>query len=250
LALSAEPYKDDKIAKLNVKKLTGGIIYTIEEKELEQRKVLAQNKVLLIINEYTNNGDNTYRDTYDEVIINNKNRNRLVAGVLELCKLLDIKILALFASKKHGYIIEKKTGVKFLSGDSSGEERETVKEYFLKGKGKQLLASWIWKKGITLPEVQVLLNVDGGKEKSLVIQIRGRVLGMAEGKSRALFVDFIDIYGDYFSEHALERIKVYEEKVGKDNIDVLESGSLDFYEMLESYMMDWFNIKSNDKGRV
>ena len=102
------------------------------------------------------------------------------------------------------------------------------------------MASYIYKKGITLPEAQIVLNASGGEERSLMIQIRGLVLGTTKLKNKALAIDFIDDFEKYFKQHSLSRMRIYEEQIGLKNIDVLDIQDEEFFSDLEHYLKDWF----------
>ncbi|HPI18728.1 MAG TPA: DEAD/DEAH box helicase family protein [Candidatus Kapabacteria bacterium] len=238
LGLSATPYKKDKIQNLNIKKLFGGEVYEISEKSLVEEKVLALNKILLIEIENSENSGK-YSEIIEKLIIKNKERNQIILDIIEICKDLSLKLLIMFNSKKHGRFIANLSGEQFISGDDTGNIREETKRKFLNNKGMVLLVSHIWKKGITLPEVQVLLNASGGKEQSLVVQIRGRVLGVSENKNRAMFIDFIDSGNNYLSEHSLQRIKAYEGKLDEKNIEVLNSNDSNFYNDLRTLIKEF-----------
>lgn len=149
----------------------------------------------------------------------------------------------LFNSVEHGEIFANKTRHSFISGKTKSIERETKKNRFLKRKqGGVLLASDIFKKGVTLPEAQVMISGDNVKEQSLVLQKRGRVIGSAENKSEALTIDVIDNV-KFYDKQAIERIKAYEKVLSKENIDVLtfkdkESFVIELYDKLQK----WFNL--------
>lgn len=245
LSLSGTPKKSSLIATMNVEDLTGGIVYEIEESELVDRKVLADNRILLLlINHPTLFGNQTYQTLQKKLIIKNYTRNEILKNMLIICDALFLKTLVIFSSKEHGRKMSNLTGYNFIHGDTKESERESEKLKFLKEKGGVLFASHIWKKGITLPEVDVLLNASGGKEESMILQIRGRVLGATAKKKRALYIDFVDNCDEYFNEHSLERIRAYESKIGMDKIDVLDTESSDFYNDAEDYLIEWFNIDS------
>jgi superfamily II DNA or RNA helicase len=245
LCISATPYKLDKIQQVNVDSLTGGVIYDIAEAELVKRKVLADNRILLLLfkhdlsslkNDFSFAGINTH------LIIENARRNLIIAYLLTACNDLGLKTIAMFNSKVHGRKISDVTGFTFISGDSSDVLRTSIKEEFLSKSGGVLLVSDIWKKGITLPAVDILLNVDGGKEPSLVIQRRGRILGVTEDKTKALYIDFIDDCEHYLGEHSLMRIEAYEEKLSQNKIDVLDTKRMDFHRELKEYLIEFFEL--------
>lgn len=246
LGISATPFKkNSRIERLNVESLTGGLLYEIGELELVDREVLAESKVLLFLMEHSVKIGHTwsdYSELHKKIIIENERRDDVMINVVEICHKLDLKTMVLFSSVIHGKTIENATGYPFVYGDFSDSERDEAKRKFLKGKGGILLVSDIWKKGITLPEVEIMFNADGGKEQTMIIQRRGRALGVTEDKTKALSMDFVDFYPKYFNEHSLERIEAYEGQIGKGNIDVLDVTDDDFLEDLEDYLISWFEL--------
>ena len=102
-----------------------------------------------------------------------------------------------------------------------------------------LLASNIFKKGITLPEAQIIFLADGGQESSTIMQKRGRVLGTTKNKNRALLIDVIDIGTKYLSEHALNRLELYDSEFGRNKIEIYDKTEL---LELEESLKEWFNV--------
>lgn len=242
--LSATPEKmGDEMSRRNIDSFSGGIVYEIEESELVKRKVLAENKVLLVENIENGYMGIKFKEQFDNYIVNNKVRNRKVLDIIEVVEKLDLKTLLIFQSVVHGNLISSSSGYRFLYGENDDKEREDHKNDFLSKKGGVLLVSDIWKKGITLPSVEILVNVDGGKEQSLVLQRRGRVLGVTDKKKKSLIIDFFDEFEPYFSNHTMERIEAYKTKMSEDNIDLIEYHNSElFKDYLERYLIDWFEL--------
>lgn len=249
LSISATPHKDDnKIQEYLLTAIAGDIVYDISEKKLVKRGVLAKNRKALLHFEHEDKNWHSvlsYHEIREKYIYLNKTRNKYLIIVLKVCEELGLKTLAMFNSVEHLDFISKKTGYKKLSGVDLDKKRAKIKSKFLDSKGGVLLVSDIWKKGITLPSVEVFFNVDGGKESSLIIQRRGRVLGVTKEKKKALSFDFIDVSCFYLSEHSLNRIRAYEEKIGKKKIDVFkpqDSKTKVFKEDIKDYLINWFEL--------
>lgn len=245
LGLSATPYKLNKIANMNIDSVTGGIIYNISERDLTERKVLADSKILLLLFEHDSSilsNEHTYSQVKLQFIIKNPKRNSLIAHILSLCDYLGLKTISMFQSIEHGKHISDITGYRFISSDADSEERIKAKEDLLSKSGGILLVSDIWKKGITLPGVEVLINVSGGKEASLFLQRRGRILGVTSTKKKALYIDFIDDCSYYLGEHGLLRIEAYEKQAGKKNIDVLDVSSIEIHKDIRDYLIEFFEL--------
>jgi superfamily II DNA or RNA helicase len=247
LCMSATPEKSAGIIdNVKIKSLGGPIIYKVSPQLLKDRGVLAQEKIVLIIIDHRKNRnvifdeDDTY-DTYEErLIVNNERRNNIITNILQILRTLNIKTLVLFQYIKHGRSIQSITGDELLTGETEIKLRMSIMKQWLKRKAGTLLATNIFNKGITLPEVEIMLNAGGGKEQSLIIQKKGRTLGTTNKKKKAITVDLIDI-SDYFSEHSLSRIQVYEDEIGLENLMIFDSSDPSFYEDLREFFDNWKN---------
>lgn len=243
LGLSGTPEKStDFISNLRMKGIMGDVVYKIHEKDLEDRNVLAKSRVLLCTFEtYTGLFDVEYQQFIKRFVYNNKERNDFIATMVMICIELGLKVLVMTRSTEHGEILAQ-YGFEYISGKDDAYERKRVKKLITEEPGGVgVIVTEIWKKGITLPQAQVLINITVGKEHSNVLQKRGRILGAVEGKSKALAIDVIDFCDLYLSDHAYERINAYEYQTGLNNIDVLHNNPEDtFPQRFYDYVNDWF----------
>lgn len=250
LLLSATPYKSEaEMQNLKLKEWSGDIVYTITEQELRERKVLSEYKVFLFVVDHNRIDykieDDDYRSLRDKLIFNSDVRNSTLINVIRILHKLELKTLVLFQSVEHGEVISRRVGYPFISGKTPQQERETRKRKFLKNRhGGTLLASDIFKKGITLPECEVIIIVDEGLEVSSVIQKKGRTLGVTAAKDKSLVIDFIDIYDVYFSEHSESRLETYVSEIGEKNVGMLDVTKDDYLYTFEKWTRKWFNIKT------
>ena len=245
LCLSATPYRAGTLVQnLKLKEWSGDVIYTITEKRLRERKVLSDYRVFMLLIDHNDIEYDIEEEDYSgyrkELIFKSKMRNRVLFQVIGVLKELNLKTLVLFQSVEHGRAVEKITGIPFISGENTSEERERAKDEFLKKEGGFLLASNIFKKGVTLPQVEVLINVDGGLEDANTIQKKGRVLGATETKSRSLIVDFFDLYDAYFSEHSETRLNTYIGAIGEKRVGILDVSIDSWLETFRRWTIKWF----------
>ena len=250
LCLSATPYRAGTLVQnLKLKEWSGDVIYTITEKRLRERKVLSDYRVFMLLIDHNDIEYDIEEEDYNgyrkELIFKSKMRNRVLFQVIGVLKELNLKTLVLFQSVEHGRAVEEITGIPFISGENTSEERERAKDEFLKKEGGFLLASNIFKKGVTLPQVEVLINVDGGLEDANTIQKKGRVLGATETKRRSLIVDFFDLYDAYFSEHSETRLNTYIGAIGEKRVGILDVSIDSWLENFRRWTIKWF---ASDKG--
>jgi len=250
LLLSATPYKSETpIQNIKLQEWSGDIIYTITEEELRERKVLSDYKVFLFAVNHNQIDydieDDDYQTLRDRLIFKSDIRNNALINIIRILNKLELKTLVLFQSIEHGEVISKRVGFPFICGKNSQAERNREKEKFLhKKRGGILLASNIFKKGVTLPECEVIIIVDEGLEVSSVIQKKGRTLGVTETKVKSLVIDFIDIYDVYFSEHSESRLETYVSEIGEKNVGLLDVTDEDYLYTFECWVRKWFGIKS------
>lgn len=248
LLLSATPYKSETpMQNLKLQQWSGDIVYRITEEELRKRHVLSDYKVFLFAVNHNEIDykleDDDYRSLRDTLIFNSDVRNSTLVNVIRVLEKLKLKTLVLFQSIEHGETISARVGHPFISGKTKNKERERRKNEFLsQPKGGVLLASDIFKKGITLPECEVIIIVDEGLEVSSVIQKKGRTLGVTETKTKSLVVDFIDIYDVYFSEHSESRLETYVSEIGEKNVGILDVTSDDCMFTFKEWCKKWFDI--------
>lgn len=248
LCLSATPYRSKQLVQnLKLQAWSGDVAYTITEDTLRERKVLSDYKVFELLVDHNSiaygdlDGDD-YAELRKKIIFQSDVRNGALIKVLDIVQRLNLKTLVLFKSIEHGSNIGKLTGIPFISGRDKSREREKYKQAFLSQDGGILLASDIFKKGVTLPSCEVLINVDGGLEDANVIQKKGRVLGTTKNKDRSAIIDFIDVYDAYFSEHSEARLSTYVNAIGEKRVGILDTSADDCFDTLEQWIKKWFRI--------
>lgn len=246
LSLSATPYRAEAfVENLRLKAWSGDVVYRIKEETLRERGVLTEYKVFLLALEQDSRALRacTYAAYQKAIIFNSQIRDAVVVKVIETCRANGFKTLVMFQSIDHGRHIAELTGCTFIHGNTDNETRDRVKEEFLaRPDGGVLMASNIFKKGVTLPEVEVLFNVDGGLENANTIQRKGRVLGATEAKSRSAIIDFIDIDDAYFSEHSSTRLNTYVKAVGEAGIGILDTAVENWLTTLERWLKIWLSV--------
>lgn len=250
LCLSATPYRACTLVQnLKLKEWSGDVVYTITEKRLRERRVLSDYRVFMLLIDHNDIEYDIEVEDYNgyqkELIFESKARNKVLMDVIGILRELNLKTLVLFQNIEHGRNVENISGIPFISGETKAKERERAKDEFLRKEGGFLLASNIFKKGVTLPQVEVLINVDGGLEDANTIQKKGRVLGATETKSRSLIVDFFDLYDAYFSEHSETRLNTYIGAIGEKRVGILDVSIDSWLETFRRWTIKWF---ASDKG--
>jgi len=166
---------------------------------------------------------NSWESAQDKCIVNNKKRNKIIT---ELANKQEEATLVLYKIIEHGEILsEEIENSVLLSGQNSNVEREQAIKDFKDGKIKVLIASNIFKQGISISNIKVLINASGGKSKIEVLQKIGRALRKFENKPYALVYDFMDIGNKFTNRHSVQRENLYK-KVGFTDIEIVSKDNI------------------------
>lgn len=255
MGLTATPWKSEGEGwnNLRLEGWTGGVVYEIGEEELRREGVLTEYGVWGVTLEWNEEVRGMDGVDWDEIrrriVYEGERRNSVLCGIIRMTQRLGLKTLVLFSSVEHENILSARLlaegGISLvgaISGATPSRERERVRHRFLSiPRGGLLLASGIYRKGITLPAAEVLINADEGLEKSLIVQRKGRVLGAVEGKRRSAVIDLFDIEENYLSSHSLSRIEAYVEAVGEEGVRIFDGGER-WEEEMERSLREWFIV--------
>jgi len=232
LFLSATPYKKGSdINKWKILETQYRVIYKIQEKTLVDKKFLSNVNVIFIKCDSPYLKDMKVKDgfkfnkIYDDYISNNHDRNLIIDKIYEVVKNMKLKTVFLIRSIEYGRMLKLRYGIPFVFGKTKIELKEKYIDGFIKGK-YCLIASSIFNEGVNIPEIEVIVNCSGGRDKNLQIQKKGRVMRKFENKKK-IYIDIIDFGNEYVEDHSLNRIEAIEETVNKNNIKVV---SIDKFE--------------------
>jgi superfamily II DNA or RNA helicase len=72
-----------------------------------------------------------------------------------------------------------------------------------------VIATAVWKEGINIPSLDVVINAAGGKSEIQTLQSIGRGLRRTEEKLQVIVVDFFDATHKMLIAHFGERVSLY-----------------------------------------
>ena len=158
----------------------------------------------------------TYRENYEEFVINNNYRNSLIRALVEEVKKKNksAKILILVSSIAHGQVLEDllrkwKTNVAYLKGEDDISARYEAIDNFAQSEDNEvLIATKVLQTGVDISEITHFINARGLKSPIATIQALGRSLRLHESKQSVQVYDFID-KGRYLEAHSRKRLNTY-----------------------------------------
>lgn len=222
IGLSATLFEDPDIPQersaIWVRACTGPIRYEVPIERLIQEGHLLQPTVLLYRMPLHGAPQRwRYGRTYSEFIANNEERNATIADLAEqaakagLLTLIDTGRLDQMRRLEE-MLSARGVEVETLHGSTPPARRRRVVERFQKRKVAVVIGT-ILGEGVDIPELEVVINAEGGKSRIAVMQ-RLRNLTVSEGKTRAIVIDFADLGQRHMQEHSLARLDLYDETRG------------------------------------
>jgi superfamily II DNA or RNA helicase len=218
---------------LTMEGLLGPVIAEQTIEEAAELKILARPKISLLSPQKNQRVRDLrkYADTYNKKtgeliaegvytagIVNNRQRNRLIAETAKNYVDEGKTVLILVTRLEHGdnlqTILEEHLDVPtdFVEGKTDSDMRERIKTAMIEKEQKCVIATAVWREGINIPSLDVVINACGGKSEIMTLQAIGRGLRKTDKKDEVIIVDFIDRSHRYLSDHYAERMAIYHEQ--------------------------------------
>lgn len=246
LFLSATPFSRFKeMQKMKLIGVSGGIIFTIDERELVKNNFLAKQEAVFL-KSYNIENDrkfpsrNKWQQTYSNLIVRGKSRNKLLFETYKILSRNGLRALFVVENLEHGNELKNQCNIPFYSGANDVFERRRAVEELQSGVNPIIITTRIFRRAINIPELQVYVNAAGMKSDNIVTQGKGRIGRLKkQNESKSLYLDIFDYGNDILEKHSEERMITLKELGIKVN---------GFYvNKLEEYIQNYFGIVSSTK---
>jgi superfamily II DNA or RNA helicase len=211
------PEKEE--AKMALEGYIGRLIGEVTIEEAAEIGILAEPKIKLLKSEYKQKVKDLrrYPEVYEDGIVKNGQRNRMI--LIEANKYIKLgsTVLILVTKVEHGELLKETASrvlgldVEFVWGGTKSETRNILKKKLESKKISCVIANVVWKEGVNIPSLDVLINAAGGKSELQTLQSVGRVLTKTEDKDKGIIIDVFDPSHHYLVNHFGERITLYME---------------------------------------
>jgi superfamily II DNA or RNA helicase len=157
--------------------------------------------------------EDAYGQVYNEEIVNNMERNELICSLALKAKQAGKAVLIAVTQIEHGEILEEMIqsidpSAIFVNGQSKSEVRKQILQELGQGTVRIVIATNIYSEGVDMPALSVLINAAGAASGIHSLQLLGRVLRTAPGKTKAWIIDLQD-NGKFLNNHSKERVNIY-----------------------------------------
>ncbi len=219
LGLSATIYfeREKEMAKgaIWLRACCGVIKHEVSTSDLIERGFLMRQHVKLYRVDTPDRREQTEWSTelFNECIYENTRRNAMIASFAKIYVDRNRTVMVVtnrIKQIRHLESLLARMDVMHVSvtGKEVSSERERLLKRFRSGRVPVILGT-VFGEGIDVPEVEVLINAEGGDDIKKTVQ-KMRNLTIAEGKGKAILIDFYDVMNPYFAKHSRSRIKTYE----------------------------------------
>lgn len=197
----------------------GPVVGEITMKEAEEMDILSKTKLRIVRVPKQFIESKKYNDVHEEAIVTSRVRNRLIAEVANDYVKNGMSVLIFITKIKHAENIVK-IGKKIFnlkiqpivsSGklNSNADEKEQIKQDFKDKKIMCVVSSSVWKEGVNIPSLDVIILADIGKKDPAVIQAIGRGKRKTARKTVMIVVDLFDDCSTHLIKQFGYRITLY-----------------------------------------
>lgn len=201
---------------LAIEAFLGPIIDEVTIEEGQVKKIMADIKIKLlkIPTDHSIKDLRKYSDVYDASVTNRTTQHRIVVSKAKEHVVKGESVLIIVHRIAHGYnLLEecKRQGLEayFAQGLTESSVRRQLKESLNGKKIHCVIATTIWKEGVDLPELNVIINAAGGKSEIATMQTLGRGLRKTMTKNTLILYDTFDNSHYYLVSHFGERMCLY-----------------------------------------
>lgn len=146
-------------------------------------------------------------------IVQNKDRNALVADAAETLLKHDLKVLVMVEQVEHGELLETELRSRglpaaYINGTQSQQKQEELLAWLREPGPRIMVSTRVLGEGVNVPSINALVFACSGKAYVRLFQNIGRALRIATGKDRCIIVIPDDKHNVYLEKHCA-KLRLY-----------------------------------------
>lgn len=212
-------YPGGRAARLAIEGFVGKVVGEFSIEEAIEKGILAKPHInILRTKMYTDIKElKKYKDVVDQGIVQNEDRNELIIKRTQKFIEQGKSVLILVNQIEHGenlLDIAKEVGlnVPFVYSKTDSEVREDLRHSLNRKEIMGAIATSVWKEGVNIPSLDVILLAHIGKKELAVLQAVGRGMRSTKEKTTVTIVDVFDPSHHYLIKHFGYRLSYYCER--------------------------------------
>ncbi len=211
--LTATPFRNQTEETLLFEGIAGTDVWKLSYKDAVARGYIVPLEAFYIELPKKETDAFTWQQVYNELIVNNLDRNTIIAQLLLNLSLASKSTLCLVKEIKHGNNLSDLTGIAFANGQD--EDTRVFIEAFNTGKIKPLIATTgIAGEGVDTKPCEFVVIAGLGKAKSALMQQFGRAIRVFPGKDTGKIILLKDKSHKFTLRHYKEQCKVLKDEYG------------------------------------
>lgn len=215
IGLTATPPPHDTEAEFAMEGTLGPIIHEIQAEALYAENLIVRPEIEFVIPPpKAMHNLRKFDEFYDAGVTSHEGRHDLIAQITMEEINAGESVLIVVKIVEHGHALHKilhpllGDSCRYIHGTSDGDLREETRKELANQEIKAVIASAIWKQGVDIPRLSVIINAAGYKSFIPVVQLSGRGLTASDGKITYRMIDFMD-HGKYLADHSVKRAQIF-----------------------------------------
>lgn len=213
--LTATPFRSNDNERLLLESILANVVYRIPyDAAVALGRIVPMEAYYIEVPRSKTEGY-TWAEVYNDLIVNNTERNRTIADVLHNLASQKIPTLCLVKEIAHGEIIQNmcKTLAPFVNGRDV-ESRIKILEFNLGQTPALIGTTGILGEGVDTKRCEFVIVAGLGKSRNALMQQFGRAFRNFDGKTSAKIILFKDLSHKWIKAHFVAQCKVLKEEYG------------------------------------
>lgn len=232
IGVTATPFREDNMDIMLEGALAQKIVSISSSWLIDNNYLVPPDIYLFPFSHQRRKGKDPYSIVYGQEVVENVDRNYLICNLALKAKAAGHAILVAVTQIEHGEVLEKMlqrvdpTAI-FVNGQSKSDVRQQILKELGAGANRIVVATNIYSEGVDMPALSVLINAKAAASGIDSLQLLGRVLRTAPGKTKAWVIDIQDD-GKFLNNHSKERVSIYSTEARYKLIPVTDISQINF----------------------
>lgn len=207
IGLTATPFRSNENERLLLESILSHVIYKLDY------RIAIEHKYIVPIEAYYYDLPKrevegyTWAQVYSELVVNNDNRNLLIAKIITSLKTRGVPTLTLVKEIAHGNRLADLTSVAFANGTE--DNTRALINQFVSGERKSLIGTTgVLGEGVDTKPAEYIIIAGLGRSKNAFMQQIGRGLRKAQGKESCKIIIFRDSSHKWTLKHFKAQCKI------------------------------------------
>lgn len=211
--VTATPFRNQKEETLLFEGIAGKVIYQLSYKTAIAKGLIVPVQAYYIEMPKYDTDAYTWREVYDECVVNNAHRNSKISELLVNLEEAGSPTLCLVREVAHGDKLRLMSNIPFVSGQDE-ESRAYIKEFNAKEIPCLIGTTGVLGEGVDTKPCEFVIIAGLGKAKSAFMQQVGRAVRRYPGKEAATVILIKDRSHKFLLRHFNAQAKILKEEYG------------------------------------